>query len=371
MLKRVGLDPASHNGVLQGEDHERMQGKIVDAISSAITLPALAKGVANFHNYCADYGISLVGALEGNADCKKDPTTELIVKLARHFDVGVRLYLQYRDMEKVKPYEKYMKKLRVGGCGEWEMDGASGSHSAAFRVPYKDNGHVASCYYSQEQTDAMVRRFAAEGYQTATHAIGELAIERILDALDKTDNGRFHRIEHCEFHDDAALERLKKGRYAVMMQPGYAWIDKRYLHTYEQFLPEEICARLKFRSLYDAGICLCGSSDSPVQDMDPYLQMLGETQFYNEAESITPYQAMCTYTKNAARAIEEEDEYGTLEPGKQADFFTADQDFFRLQPEEIVAFRPIQTFYGGAPARRWKGAPAELAAMMLRPAKKI
>ena len=371
MLKKVGIDPAQHDGVLQGEANESMQGKIVDAISSAITLPVLAKGVAEFHNVCADYGIGIVGALEGNADCDKDPTTELFVRLARHFDVGVRLYLQYRDFEKARPYEKYMKKKRVGGCGEWEMDGASGSHSAAFRVPYKDTGLTAPCYYRQEEVDAMVGRFAECGYQTATHAIGELAIEEILNALDKNGNGRFHRIEHCEFHDDAAFERLKEGRYAVMMQPGYAWIDKRYLHTYEQFLPEEICARLKFRSLYDAGICLCGSSDSPVQDMDPYLQMLGETQFYNEAESITPYQAMCTYTKNAARAIEEEDEYGTLEPGKQADFFTADQDFFALSPKEIPDFRPVKTYYGGAPARRWKGTSAELAAMMLRPAKML
>ncbi len=371
MLELVGLDPAKSNGVLQGEENERMQGQIVNKISSLISLPMLAKGIANFHNYCADYGINIVGALEGNANCDKDPITELAVKLARHFDVGVRLYLQYTDINKVRPYEKYMKKKRVGGCGEWETDGASGSHSAAFRAPYKDNGIIAGTYYTQDQFDGFVKSYADEGYQIATHAIGELAIEQVLNAYDKNENGRFFRIEHCEFHDDDAFERLAKGRYAVMMQPGYAWIDKRYLHTYEQFLNEDICARLKFKKLLDAGVCVCGSSDAPVQDMDPYLQMLGETQFYNEAESITPYQALCTYTKNAARAIEEEDEYGSLEEGKTADFFTADKDFFSLSPEQIADFRPLQTYYGGKPCKRYKGTMLELARMMLGKAKLI
>lgn len=144
--------------------------------------------------------------------------------------------------------------------------------------------------------------------------------EEILAALNKTTSGRLHRIEHCEFHNDESLEELKKLRYAVMMQPGYAWIDKRYLNTYTQFLPQEIVDRLRFKTLYDAGVCLCGSSDSPVQAMDPWLQMLGMVDFYNPEESITPYEAFRCYTLNPARAILEEDERGTLEVGKAADF---------------------------------------------------
>ena len=365
MLKLVGIEPEGHSGVLQGEENERTQGRIIDAVGGSISLPVLAKGIGNFHNYCAEYGINIVGALEGNGDSEKDSTTKLIIQLARHFDVGVRLYLQYTDYERVKPFAKYMKHIRVGGCGDWEMDGATGSHSAAFRVPFNDTGKTAPCYYTAEKTDELVKTFADKGYQIASHAIGECAIEQLINALNKTDNGCFHRIEHCEFHDDAALEELKKGRYAVMMQPGYAWIDKRYLHTYEQYLPQDIVDRLKFRSLYEAGVCVCGSSDSPVQDMDPYLQMLGMTQFYNDSESITPYEAMCTYTKNAARAIMEEDDYGTLEKGKIADFFTAEESFFELAPEKVVDFRPAETYYKGVRYKKKKGTVAELAGMML------
>jgi len=371
MLKLIGIDPKGHSGVLQGEDNERAQGRILDAVSKTIGIGTLAKGVGELHNRCASYGVSVVAALEGNGDSVKDNTTNILVKIARHFDLDVRLYLQYTDFDRVKSFEKYMKHKRVGGCGDWEMDGATGSHSSAFRVPFKDTGKTAPCYYTQEYVDEIVKKFNDAGYQIASHAIGELAIDRIIDAYNKLDTKKLHRIEHCEFHDDEAFKELAKGRYAVMMQPGYAWIDKRYLHTYEQFLPDVIIKRLKFKSLYDAGIILCGSSDSPVQDIDPYLQMLGMVQFYRDEESISPYQALCTYTVNAAKAIEEYNERGSLEEGKIADFFVSDRNFFELNPEELVSFRPLQTYYKGKPYQKKQGSLGELAKMMLRKAKLI
>lgn len=315
MLRLVGIDPEGHSGVLTGEENDRMQGRLTDALSAVITPAALARGIAAFENACAAYGISVVGALEGNGDSEKDPTTALIVRLARHMDVGVRLYLQYTDLARVKPNLKWMRRPRVGGCGDWEMDGAAGSHSAAFSLPYRDSGETA---------------------------------------------------EHCEFLTDELFERLRQGDYALMMQPGYSWIDKRYLHSYESFLPEEILSSLRFRSLLDAGLCVCGSSDSPVQELDPWLQMLGMVQFYREEESVTPFDALRCYTVNPARALGEENERGTLEAGKAADFFTAERDFFTLSPAEIAAFRPEETYYGGVKYRPRRGSLPELAAMLLR-----
>ena len=366
MLKKIGIEPDGHSGVLTGEENERAQGRLIDAVGGAISLPTLARGIANFHNYCAEYGIGVVGALEGNGDSKNDTTTKLIIHLARHFDVGVRLYLQYTDIRRVEPYVKWMKHKRVGGCGDWEMDGASGSHSAAFAEPYIDTGKTASCYYDRETVDRLCAEAEEQGYQIASHAIGDLAIKRLLDAYDKLDCKRLHRIEHAEFADDETFRRICRGKYAIMAQPGYSWIDKRYLPTYEQVLPEQTRARMKFKSYYDAGVLICGSSDSPVQDMDPYLQMLGMVQFYNEEESLTPYEALTTYTSYAAQALEEGDERGTLEEGKVADFFIADEDFSSLTPERVVDFRPAQTYYGGKAYKPMDGTVGNLLRLLLK-----
>ncbi|MCQ2421092.1 MAG: amidohydrolase family protein, partial [Clostridia bacterium] len=362
---KIGIDPEGHSGILTGEENERAQGRIIDAVGSAISLSALARGIANFHNYCAEYGIGVVGALEGNGDSKKDTTTKLIIRLARHFGVGVRLYLQYTDLDRVAPFVRLMKHKRVGGCGDWEMDGASGSHSAAFADPYTDTGKTAPCYYDQQTADRLCAEAAAQGYQIASHAIGDLAIRRLVDAYEKTGSKMLHRIEHAEFADEETFRRICEGNYAILAQPGYSWIDKRYLHTYEQVLPQAIRDRMKFRSYYDAGVLICGSSDSPVQDMDPYLQMLGMVQFYNEQESLTPYEALTTYTVHAAKALLEGDERGTLETGKAADFFTADCDFSALRPDEITGFRPVQTYYAGKACRPMKGTVGNLVRMLL------
>lgn len=371
-LKKLGIETEGHSGVLMGEAHERIQGRLTDLIAGSVTPSVIAHGVANFHNACARYGISCVGALEGNGDSEKDPTTKLIVQLARRFSVAVRFYFQYINPDKAQPLTRYQKHPRIGGCGDWEMDGAVGAHTAAFLSPYHDTGETAPTYYTQEFMDKTAADANSRGMQIASHAIGTAAIDRILNALNSIEKPCCrHRIEHCEFASDEALDSIAQHGYAVMLQPGYSWIDKRFLHTYEQYLPDEILDMLSMKKLLDKGILACGSSDSPVQDMDPWLQMMGMTEFYKESESITPYEAFRCYTRNPAIAMLEEDERGALLPGLVADFFTADRNIFELSPEELGSFRPTATYYGGKKAKEWRGTLPELLGMMLRKPHKV
>ena len=371
MLKKIGLEDKGHSGVLMGEEHERVQGRITDAISSMVTPSVLARGIANVENNCADMGISTLGALEGNGDSEKDLTTRLLVMLARRMSINVRLYLQYFDIDRVEKFRKFMKTPRLGGCGQWEMDGATGAHSAAFSLPYKDSGTLAACYYSQQQVDEAVAKADRLGYQIASHAIGDLAIERITTALMKAKPGRLHRVEHGEFFDETSFERYKSDRFAVVMQPGYAWIDKRFLRSYEQFLPKESVDRLKFGSLYKAGVCVCGSSDSPVQSIDPYIQMTGMCDFYHPEESVSVFEAFRCCSANAARALEEDGDMGTLEVGKRADFFVSPEHLFALEPCRLSSFRPVACYYGGKKWKNKKGSVGELIGMLLRCPHKI
>lgn len=371
MLEKLGIPAQGHSGILSGEAHERVQGRMIDLIASQVTPGILARGIANFHNACAEYGISCVGALEGNGDSPKDLTTKLSVLLARRFDVDVRFYFQYMNIEKAMPLTKFQTHRRIGGCGDWEMDGSIGAHTAAFSAPFRDTGICAPTYYTQEEVDAAVEEADRRGFQVASHAIGDQAIERIVKALAKTSGKILHRIEHCEFASDDSVEEIARRGYAVMAQPGYSWIDKRFLHTYDRYLSEETLRLMKFKTYVDRGICICGSSDSPVQSLDPWLQMLGMVQFYREEESVTPYEAFCCYTVNAAKAIGESHRRGRLIPGMRADFFTGDRNIFEMNPKELADFRPMKTYYAGKPARRWEGSVFELAKMLFCFPKKV
>jgi len=371
MLEKLDIRDETHDGILMGEVHERSQGRLTDLIAGAVTPAILARGCANFQNTCAEYGISTVCGLEGNGDSEKDLTTGLILRLARHFDVDIRLYFQYMNIGKAQPLTRFQRRPRIGGCGDWEMDGASGAHSAAFSLPYRDTGKCAPCYYSQDFVDSRVLEADSKGFQIACHAIGDLAIDRIVEALSHTSGRIRHRIEHCEFASDEAIDTIAQHGWAVMAQPGYSWIDKRFLHTYEQFLPDEMIARLKFRTFIEKGVLICGSTDSPVQSLDPWQQMLGMTEFYNEEESISPYEAFRCYTVNPAKAILEEGERGRLLPGMRADFFTGSRNIFTLTPKELGDFRPGRTYYLGRPSKRHRGTVAGLLVMLCKKGKQV
>ena len=97
---------------------------------------------------------------------------------------------------------------------------------------------------------------------------------------------------------------------------------------------------------------LCGSSDSPVQDINPFLQIQGMILYPLEDERLTVYQTLRTYTANGAYATFEENERGTLAPGKYADFAVLDRDPFHSDPTLLYETKAIETYLAGKPARR-------------------
>lgn len=379
MLEALGLRAAGHSGQFWGEEHEFIQGRVTSLIAGSVTPAMLARGVANFTNECARCGITRVCALDGNGDVKNDVTTKLLAFLAARMDIDVRLFPQYMEPERARPYFKKQAAPRMGGCGEWELDGAVGAHSAAFSAPYLDNGALGHCYYSDGLVRARVEQAVREGVQLTCHAIGEDAIRQIVDAYaaalpqgPRKANAPMMRVDHFEFPRPDAVEKLKRLPLAITVQPGFSWLDKRYLKSYEQYLPPELIARqVPLKELCEAGVCVCGSSDSPVQSIDPFAQMLGMTEFYLPEQSLTPYQALCTYTVNPARMLGEEADWGTLEVGKRADFMVLKNDFLAARGVEAGAFRAAYTVKDGKRLRPKKGTVAELARLCLKRPKKL
>ncbi len=90
------------------------------------------------------------------------------------------------------------------------------------------------------------------------------------------------------------MEKIKKLPVALTVQPGFSWLDERYLKSYEQFLPKEKAEeQIPLKELAEAGVCICGSSDSPVQSMNPYEQMLGMVEFFLPQQSLSRLIRLC------------------------------------------------------------------------------
>ncbi|BDF48294.1 amidohydrolase [Eisenbergiella sp.] len=381
LMKKLGLPCEGHDGRFSGEEHEFMQGKVTNLIAANVTPAVLARGIANFSNLCARYGISRVCAMDGNEDVKTDLLTRLLAFLASRMEIDVRLFPQYMDLERTRPYRRLQRHPRAGGCGSWELDGSVGSHSAAFYPPFRDTGEKGHCYYENDLILSKVREAAQKGIQLSCHAIGEAAIDQILDCYEtvQKEKGRIaekesplSRIDHFEFPSRQAVEKIKKLPLALTVQPGFSWLDKRYLKSYEQFLPEEKAEQqIPLKELLEAGVCLCGSSDSPVQSMNPFEQMLGMVEFYLPQQSLTNYQALCTYTREPARMLGEEGDSGMLTVGKKADFFVLKQNFFKAGPEEFGELHAEYMVKDGRKYEPMKGTVRELLKLLLRRKKKI
>lgn len=281
----------------------------MELIGKSVTPAVWAKGIASFTNLCIKYGIGIVCAMDGNGDVNKDKQTRRLAKIASHMEIGVRLFPQFMDLKKARYYRKFQRTPRVGGCGDWEMDGSVGSGSAAFYSPYKDTNELVDCYFTSEVIADKLKEADEAGYQISSHAIGEKAIDVLLDGYDRFCPARMHRIDHFEFPDKGAVERVMEKNLALAVQPGFSWIDKNYLKSYEQSLPEHIISQqIPLRTLMDHQVCICGSSDAPVQGINPFNQMLGMIDFYIPEQSLTMYQALCTYTRNPAKMLGEEKE---------------------------------------------------------------
>lgn len=367
LLEELGLEEAAPDGILTGAVHDANTGRITDYLGSCVTPALLGSGIADFCNECADYGIGCVCAMDGTDDSERDRMTEMIAFLAQRFPLDVRLFPQYMDQAKIDRVLPRMRTKRVGGCMKWELDGSVGSSTAAFRRPFV-NGRQGSLYFEDGFLEEKVRNLAAHGYLVSAHAIGERAIEQLVDCYEQSE-GR-HRIDHCEFPAPDTLPRLYRMKPYVTVQPGYAWIDKRYLHGYERVLDAQMIAQqVPLADLAAHGVVLLGSSDSPVQTVDPYLQMRGMREFYLPEQSLSAFEALKAYTVNGGMMLGEKK--GLLRRGYEASFFTMDRDLLSLPPEGLANLHANALYLRGKRYEKMPRGAQALAQMLGRIPRKI
>jgi predicted amidohydrolase YtcJ len=248
--------------------------------------------------------------------------------------------------------------LRIGGVKLFS-DGALTARTAAVCEEYVDppGGHG----FLHQDPDALREAILAahrHGWQVATHAIGDRAVETVLDAYEEAqrvhprDDPR-HRIEHCGIVSDEQIARIK--RIGVIPVPQARFLSELG-EAYLQAIGRERGQLLyRQRSLVDAGIEVPGSSDCPVVSGAPLLGIhalvnreLPDGSTLNRAECLTPAQALRAFTYGSAYADHQENRKGTLSRGKLADFVVLSDDLLAVDPQRIRDLSVQATVVGGA-----------------------
>jgi predicted amidohydrolase YtcJ len=206
----------------------------------------------------------------------------------------------------------------------------------------------------------MVREFDARGFQVAVHAQGDRALETVLDAYAAVlgtsgpgRNPRRHRIEHAGAMYPALTARAAELGVVIVSQPGFL---STLGDGFAAAFPGQADQLYAFGSWRRAGLTVAGSSDAPVISAAPLLgirdavtRRTDDGRVLGPGERLTAEEALALYTTEAAAAMHREDEIGSLQPGKLADFVVLDANPLHADPARLAGIRVLATAVDGIP----------------------
>ncbi|MFC7185560.1 amidohydrolase [Halorubrum yunnanense] len=219
-------------------------------------------------------------------------------------------------------------------------DGSFGGRTARLSEPYADApDETGQWVVDPGELAATVDSATEAGYQVTAHAIGDEAVDAVLDAYEEdshSDPGEArHRIEHVELADDEAIDRLADAGVVASVQPNFLkWAGEGGLYE-DRLGPERTAATNRYRDMLDAGVRLAFGSDG--MPMDPLLGVHHAVNAPTEAQRLTVTEALRAYTRGAAYAGFDEDRLGTVAVGKRADLVALDDSPW----EEQEAIRDV------------------------------
>ncbi len=242
--------------------------------------------------------------------------------------------------------------LILGRSIKLGIDGVPSNHTAFLYEPYADdpdNCGVAS--WTAEDFNYLVAMIDRMQFQISTHAVGDAAITRVIDAYENAllTNGPWdsrHTIEHNSLIIDSDVNRMKNLGIYASVQPTHIYGTE----TGEKVLGTERFERLiPLRSLQKAGAPLAFGTDYSIVPVNPIyglfvaatrLDYKGFPHTLEELKEIISVEdAIRHYTIGSAKALKMENEIGSVEVGKKADLV-----MFSIDLRDIVSFRFIWTY---------------------------
>ncbi|MGI4749364.1 MAG: amidohydrolase [Janthinobacterium lividum] len=365
-LNIAGIKP---NQKIAGGEIETVGGKLtgilVDNAMSLVThkIPAATDDQINSAFLQAQQNCFAVG-LTSVADCGLDyPLINNIRQLQNRGDLKMRLFVMLSDNQQNLDYlfkngAIKTPRLNVSSVKVY-ADGALGSRGACLLKPYADqpkwNGFLRS---PKQHFQDIAKLLADKGFQMCTHAIGDSAnrmILKIYASVLKGKNDRRWRIEHAQIIDPADFKLFGENNIIPSVQPTHATSDMNW--AVQRLGKTRIKTAYAYQQLLQQNGWLPLGTDFPVENISPFytfyaaverkdLKGLPADGFQME-NALTREQAIRGMTIWAAKANFQENDRGSLEPGKLADFVLLDQDLMQIKGSELPKVKVLQTYING------------------------
>jgi predicted amidohydrolase YtcJ len=253
--------------------------------------------------------------------------------------------------------------LRVGALKGY-ADGSLGSATAYMFEPFaddpKNHGLLSEEMHPPEKMRERLMNADAAGLQLCIHAIGDQAISMIVDmfaAIERAhgEHDQRFRIEHAQHMAAKDFARFAKLHVIASVQPYHAIDDGRWAE--KRLGPERIKTTYAFRTFLDQGVRLALGTDWFVAPLDPMQTIYAATtratldgknpNGWVPEQKISVAEAVEAYTMGSAFAEFQENEKGSITPGKLADMVLLSDDIFSIRPEAIRDVKVRTTIVGG------------------------
>lgn len=365
-LELAGLRPGI---TLTGGTVEVKQGKLTGIlVDNAIGLvrrhvpdptpEQIAKGVLQGQQNCFEVGLTTVD------DCGLDhEEVAFIDSLQRAGSLKMRVYAMLSDAQRNYEYIFAKGKIKTDRLNVRSFkvyaDGALGSRGACLLEPYSDRaGWKGFLLSNPPHFDSVANLLFQQGFQLCTHAIGDSGNRAILNIYGKYLTGKNDlrwRIEHAQVINKNDFNLF--GQYSIIpsVQPTHATSDMYWAG--DRLGAERVKGAYAFNDLLQQNGWLPLGTDFPVEDISPFKTFYAAVVRkdakgwpeggYQMENALTRENALRGMTIWAAKSNFEEDEKGSLEPGKLADFIITDKDLLKAPETELLNLQVLATFVQG------------------------
>lgn len=332
--------------------------ELVEAIFPKPNRELQINALLDAQNICTNLGLTTVS----DAGLHRE-VIELMDSLQQTGDLHMRVYAMVSNTKDNLDYYLTKGKIKTDQLNVQSVkvyaDGALGSRGAALKAPYSDKEHhFGAMVIGLEDFKALASRIEAANYQMNTHAIGDSANRFVLKTYEKTLQGetdRRWRVEHAQIITDNDFELFKNENIIPSIQPTHATSDMYWAE--DRLGAERIKGAYAYKTLLNASGKVALGTDFPVEQVSPFLTFYAAVSRqdvkgypeggFNLQDGLSREETLKGMTIWAAYANFEEDEKGSIEVGKFADFIILDQDIMTTDVKNIPNIKVEQTYIGG------------------------